>query len=332
MTSECLYNLVQWRDVCTADSRATTYVNDLPGFPVDAFELLADRDFDTGQKVWDKIQKRAAQTLVDDIQGRISATYKIKSILSDVVTGRWVQPFAPTAIEGYYRGIYVNLQGSENLELHIGSIRLYVGNYVDTQIDSNIHIYNLDTGELLESFPFSSNQNGFLVVPINKTYTGYSIGVFWDQSEIQSRTTEDQNRAYYDNKCKSCCSHTITSGQPIRIAKSGEIIRDNIEHVSNAGAILSYSVMCGLSNWICINKGPLTSIYQHLLGLELAVEIMASRRVNSVTLASDQLEAFADYCNKGYRAKLENFTNGLTMKDPICAPCSPKIQKIALLP
>lgn len=330
--------LVQWRDICQTDLKSIPYVNDLPGFPVDAFELLSDKDFDTAQKVWNKIQKRATQFLVADISACLRDISGQKSVVKEETTGKWVDPASQTTIENYLRGNRIILDGSENIELYIHHIKIYVENYVDTDIDSSIEIYDMSEDQLVESISFTATQNGMLTIPIGKTYRSKSIAVLWDSSEIQSRQTADNTG---QSDCYSCQdeyrnhvqrSAKISHIQPVRFDKSLNVSTDTLEKVDNSGLIVKYSVNCGLTDWLYKNKGILTNIYQLALGVEIATEIAASRRINEVTLASEQLDEFAQYCNNGYQSQIEKFVKKAEINDPLCVPCRSKVRKISFLP
>lgn len=327
MIPSCLYDLVQWRDICTSDSPTSIFINDLPGFPEDAFELLTDKNFDTGEKVWAKLQKRALLKLTTAISTTLNEKFEARTIIETIETGRWKQPFEALPTENYWKGLYLDISGSKNLQIYVQNVQLYT----PIAATDSIRVFNLDTGALLDTINFTISA-GFQTISIEKAYEGNRIFLAYDGALIPSREVYQHGESYYDEVCEPCkCK--VTQGYEVKVLKSGDVIYHNLDYEYSSGMIANYSIQCSLNNWICRNKNHFQLTLQMLLGLEMGVEISASERVNELTLRSEEkLDAFLDYCNNGYKATLKNFLKGVKIKDRICVPCAPKVMKTYRIP
>lgn len=322
----CLDTLVLLREACENASPNACYINDLPGYPEKAFELVTNKGDKTGEAIWSKIKRRASKTLIADFEAQMSGKFESRTIVENIHTGVWSQPFQSLPSEAKYTGEYINLTGSQNLIVYIEKAQIYT----QGAVSDYLYVFDLETGKNIDTIPFASTEAGFLDVEINKTYGYRKLLIAYDKSAVQSRRVDEYGYDYYSDMCTPC-KCTASTGRAVSVDLSEDVIYRNLDYVSDSGLIVNYSIQCGLSNWICKNANRVSDVFQLLLGLELATEIAASDRVNEATL-SDSVDAFAEYCTKGYSKRLKNLVKGVKITDSVCMPCKSSIRKVGIHP
>lgn len=325
---DCLDNKVVWKEVCETLTGSELLINDLPGYPTKAFELLTNQDAITAEKVWQKLQRRAKQSIKSDIEAALSNRFHVRTIVDNITTSYWKDPHTFNNLENELKGVYISLIDSENLSVYVESVEVYSAAF---EVDF-IYIYDLERGELLDSIPYTFNTSGFFTIEINKSYSARKLFVCYDSSILSSYVTRPNGEEYYKNICEPCGCQA-TNSTPGYIDKADDKVFSNFFARAGSGIRVKYSLQCSLDNWICQNANRAANAYLYLLGLEIATEIMSSDRVNEVTLMhEDKLDAFAAYCDSGYKKELKNLSQGTQIKDPVCMPCGATVKKIIFHP
>lgn len=325
---DCLDNKVVWREVCETPTGSELLINDLPGYPTKAFELLTNQDAITAEKVWQKLQRRAKYSIKSDIEAALSNRFQVRTIVDNITTGYWKDPQVQHDLTSELRGEYISLIDSDNLSVYIESVEVYANG---TEDDS-IYIYDLERGTLIESIDYTFASAGFYTVEINKSYTARKLFVCYDGSVLQSNLTEQSGEGYFKNICEPC-GCTATRSMSGYIDKADTKLFSNMLFRQSSGIRVKYSLQCSLDNWICQNANRIANAYLYLLGVEIATEIMSSDRVNEVTLMhEDKLDAFVSYCHSGYEKELASLSKGAQIKDLVCMPCGSAIKKIIFHP
>lgn len=325
---ECLENKVIWKDACDTVQSGVFYINDLPGYPSGAFELLTNNDTQTAKDVYKKVQRRSKQAFKTAIETSMSERFQVQTIVSSIRTGTWQQPYESVPLGSGSKGECISLVSSDNLQVFIESVSLYV----QGAVSEKIYFQDLETGQKITEVDFSATEAGFVTIPVNEVFTARKLFVYYDQSVISSRIVGSQTDQYYTRICKPCGCRA-TSSSPATSSLSSNMSYSDLSLGGFSSMIINYSLQCGLDRWICQNANRLAPLYMYWLGIELATEILASPRVNEVTLQDpEKIDAFAAYCNTQYEAGLKQLSKGAQIKDSVCVPCTPKVQKVFNLP
>lgn len=321
-TCECLYDLIGLSDACEGQEACRLYVDTLPGIERNDFEFLTTQQTSIFSEVWEKVERRAVNRIAQDLANAMSDRFEVRPIVEDIQTGIWELPHTPEALEPKLKGYAIDLRHSRNIQAWISHVELYA----QASLSDAIYIYDLYTGALLDTIPFTTLAAGFFTVTINRAYSAKSLGVFYDGSVVQSMLTQAYSDAYYENICEPCAC-TCTHGYCAKIDVGDPVTRDNIAW-SCSGMIVHYAIHCSLEDWICRNKGRISNILWYLVGVEFFMEVIASKRLNELTLiSSDRLDQLAGYANAQYQSALNAFTKGAKIEDNVCVECKSKYKR-----
>lgn len=325
-TCECLYDMIGLSAACEDQQRCANYVDQLPGIQRDDFEFLTTRSNALASEVWEKVQARAVGRIAQDIQNAMSDRFEVRPIVEDIQTGTWHLPHDSESLENKWKGVMIDIRHSRNLSVYISSVELYT----PAPIVDSVRVYDLYTGILLDTIPFDVAAAGFFTVEINAAYQGEAIGVFYDGAVLASLETDRHTEEYFDDICEPC-NCTCTRAFCAQIDKADPVLRTSVNYICS-GMIVNYSLHCSLEHWICRNKEKVKTALWYLMGVEFFTEVLASRRLNELTLIdSERLQQMTGYSIAQYKQAIQAFTEGAQIDDRICVNCKSRYKRKLLI-
>ena len=316
----CLSNFIGIQGVTGYDNPDSgVFVNGLQGISTDILDdIRQDEDYDL-QNAWQDILNRSIRRLEGDINIWASKYYLNYSYMSNSITGNYDDNTVlgtSTNYNGWYFDFWTY---SKNLSLNISSIDLYSS----TATDSDIRIYDANTGDLLYEKDHS------FTVGINKIFINQSfplwkyphLFVCYDQSEISTIKAKQFNRGTLD---------TVSARS---VSKSSSVVKDSL-NASDTGLIVTYSLDCSIDNFVCNRRELFLESFWYLLGVEFCNERLFSDRVNRYTLLNrDEAFELRDQLKIDYAEKLNSILKGLQIQDDgICFECNKAVNFRKFLP
>ena len=332
---DCLKGSVEIRKNATALS-GVTYIDDLPGISEKFLNLLTADNENNISLIWEKVERRGINNMYQKILSEYSKPntfgqqFVQRSIVSQIETGNWLQPFETVASELFWAGLRIYLYESDNLELNLESLQIY--NDTGSVVNSQIKVFDLYKGTLLDSIDYEIGANSYQTIDVNKRYKAKIVLIAYNREDLTSRKTSQNQMSYYSNKCSGC--GFVTSGDFVKVANSGvEIINHNVVRDGLGGMIARYSVGCSLDNFLCRQKIYLAPILAYQLGLELFMEIVGSDRINpSTNISEKEYGIILSYFDNNLREGIENFVRSRPIEDHICFKSQNRIQRAVYNP
>jgi len=334
--ANCLYDLIGLRGVCTSNAALPLYVNDLPGITNEIFELLTNEDFQTRSDVYNQIQKLAINDTYNAIQGALinktDGAFRVNNIVSNVNSGEWKQPFNALSAAAYRQGIEIDMRASDNLAAYIDEVYIYA----PSAQTITIYVYNLETGETIETFTGTATAAEFVTITASKYYPYRRIFIAYDANTVLSRevTYRSEGHTIGLGGLNFQCDNNVGT-RYARIATGTDYIHNNLDYegVGSGGMIVKYNISCSLENFLCENRERIKDILFYAIGRQMATKILLSDRINKATLISqEKLDGLAAYSENMYQKSIQNFISGSRTADPVCFECRPKVGKRVAMP
>lgn len=336
MIRSCLSGLVGIKGRCETINLTSQYIDDLPNISSKFLELLTADWHNDADKVFEKVERRGIDNFYQKIisayaeKKQAGASFILKSLLSQVETGTWYQPFETLSLESKWVGTRLYMQHSDNLEMHVETIEIY--NASGSPVVSEIKVFDLERGTELDSISYTAPANAYYIIDVFKRYHAKKILVAYDKAAIQSRRTKGFGLGYYHKSCEPCGSF-LSYGNYVEVDKASQVIDLNMAGNSTGGMVVKYSVGCSLEPWICRMKTYLAPILRYQIGLELFMELIGSSRVNEITsISPNEYNLIMNYFDKNLTEGVNNFVLSNPIQDSICTECIAPAKRTAFIP
>lgn len=335
----CFDNLIGVRGLCgdtTPDSGL--YIDDLQYLDRKTLDAIIDSEI-SGQQLFENKVRYAAATIVNTIQQRSAPNFLPRTLLANQITGFYNPPAQFNAPAALLQGIELRIESRENVELQLNRIRLF------TQTTGNIpvKVYNLITGQLLDTITIAATANtiseatAFKTYPTDKQRLYLFIG--YDTTEITSYQSIVASDAGQLGGCFDCwynCGNlNMAYARAVNFGIDEQMYRENANGITNtAGLSLDFNVACSQQGFICNQRQNLAFPFLHLVGALLCEEGLNNKRVNSITTVDrEKLEKCRDFCNTQYADSMANFMQNMVYPaDGICFKCNKPVQRATLIP
>lgn len=339
----CFDNIIGIKSTCTTTTGSSAFFIEDVGITADGCSQYINSEYANGAEfINDKI--RFATDLVrKTISNHFSDYINTKSLIeSDSL--------------GYYQDSLQLKSGSLNT---LGGISLQLINYssffnifinsISIQVDVtqtiSVFVYDLISGQLIDTIYIDAIANQVVSKTINKTYSSskqkLDLIFVYDTNGINSNTTSIYGHGYLNNMiCPSCSGYQyknyyiLTSG--ITIDSSSTKIRSSLTTASHTyGLSVNYSIQCSIENWLCqiANLMAMPILYKTAMEIMTYAIYYSTRSTSMVTNDADtNKQALAFYTN-AYNEALENTIKKINLptNDP-CFKCNNYIKSAIILP
>jgi len=264
---ECLSNLIGVRGLPPyEDPDSGYYINDLQGITTQQLEDISDdEDHYEVRLAWDDIYVRSSRLLETDIKTALKKYFKRYSYIENGISG-YLQDSETLTQSAAYNGIYFNFgYDSKNLVLNVSTFNIYL----NSAIDFNIYVYDLNTGQKLDEIRYTGIQ-GLSTYRINKNYAVHKhsrIFVCYDSSVVDALK--------------------MTDYKPLNISQSGSLTGTFLDanfDGGKTGLSVTYNLECSVSNFVCQRIDSFKDAFLYKLGIELCNERIYSSSINRWTL------------------------------------------------
>lgn len=328
----CLDNLIGISKTCeVVPSVSGLNINDLPGMSLRIAESIITNEDVSGKLLIQEKIGFAQKYLIADIRNFLQDKFKLNSILSSTTAGIY-RPYAPivSASTGKLKGIRLVVNEYSYTETQISRI----GIKLTTSLTSNIFIYDLSSGILLDAIPFTSIADQISYVTINKSYKAsnqrQSLFICVDAG------ISDQYDTYSGQiGCTSCRKTNLIEWNSIGyISSAGQKIDSNFIASSGSGGLtVDYNISCDIERFICSMSQSVSWPLLYKAGAEILKELRFSNNLNSMVLIDrDNSEEMLSYYESEYQRSMNQLTTNMKIPDDICFRCDKKIKKTVQIP
>lgn len=329
---DCFKDLVGVKGFCTEELSVSTselWLNNLSGFPGLA---IADASINEDtQSAFDLIKQcleSAKKEIAIHFRNHLESTYKLKSIIENGTAGVYDErKKTMNPISGSFKGIKLEIKNRPYFKFSLSGISLNV----DYAGVVNILVYDLITGNLLDTLPITAVSGQTVRIQPNKEYSnnGQPLSLFIGYN--------DQVTSLKTTIKSACCGQ----GQPgdsyfssASIPTASQKIRENIKSASDTGGLsLSYSVDCTIDPFLCNSARKFDWALVHKWGANLMAEAVRSRRLHTlINVDKQDNQTLYDAYNAEYSASMNAILTNLAVPDDWCFKCNPRVKKVLQIP
>lgn len=309
------------------------YIQDLPGITLSVANSATDGETISGLKMIQSRITHAQNAIVAHARNQLS-DIKLNSIIQNDTIGHYKENLITVPLElGKLKGITVKVNQYPYLEFFLSRVWLKLS----TSTATNVLIYDLMTGVLLDTLPITTVANVPTAIIINKGYftNKQRLNLFICINSGESNTYESN---LYKSNCSDCngsdYSNKYISISGGKINTASQKIDSNIEtNKGTNGLSLEYSLNCSIESFICNMGNILAWSLLHKVGSEIMKELISSRRLNSViNIDRGTNESLRDEYEAEYMASMTGIMSNLKLPNDICFKCNQNIRRVIAIP
>jgi hypothetical protein len=317
MAITCLDNYIGLRGTCDGATPVSgRYINDLPGVDLKMLSNLSSEEQRDYEGVWNEIYRRSVNELVGDVMVRMQKYFRKSQILENRQVGYYSSPAVTEAASAEYKGVALELYGTEYTTIFINE----VGLYLSTDGSVTVKIFDYRTGLELDSLSFSGVE-GNNYFQVNKEYYAYGqkaqIFICYDATA----TASQESKVYFPDDIKPT---DLVMPRGAKISTASSVTENNLSFTADTyGLTVNYNVKCSMERMVCSVKDILIHALYYKLAEQLLLEREFSQRLNKYTLfnAERAKELKEHYADK-YIQTLDASLNDLEpMADGLCVEC-----------
>lgn len=337
---ECFRDFIGLRGCNIAAPESGLYINSLAGISMQSIDSIAKPDQVTYINVWSDVQERALRKFGLDVINAFKEKFKIKTIQRSVDLGRVIDTTATTAANADYRGVYFNIDNTNDSYNYYSSMQvMYVESvsvYLSAVPAGNLilKVVDIATGELLDTITTTHAllTTGWNTVTVNEKYETKQLFIGYDSTQITSVELL-VNEFASDSFC-GCCQAVY--GCDCCGAYYGAI-SDDLTSVTTGtntfGLTAKISVQCSYGSLICQNRQLFATCLWYLMGSEICTERIYSQRNNYFTFTNEEAEKMRTEYFAIYENELKTAVGAIQL-DPndCCLECNQEVtyKEIAL--
>lgn len=319
----CFDNLVGVANVC-GNSTSGLYLNDLPGISVENADATIDSEYYSGIQLLERKIEFAQNAVINFMRSQASTKLKSKTMVNSSTIG--VYKSGLNTIANYEQGIRFKATNYNHIELYVSTITAniqYTG-------DFDVNVYDLITGNLLDTFSGISVSGEYATIQVNKAYPvnkqNLDIAFVIDGSLGQSLKTD--LRPNFCSDCHSTWNNGYTNVSGVSIQNDGN---KTINHTN--GLSILYSISCSVEPFVCSMANLLSWAILHKAGAEVIKEMKVSNRLNNIVLLNrDEFDGLIEAYENEYMSSLKGVLDSMVLPNDFCFDCNKSINKVVNIP
>lgn len=291
--------------------------------------------------------KLASATMGSDSTGPIQFAEKMLSLAQDEIRMRFrshLQPYMKltSVLENQTAGVYpdkretvavtkqggwrVRVRSGDYLKFDLHSITLFW----NTTATVSVRVYNLLTGNLLDTFTVNAVANVPSETIVSKSYSGDNIllGIFTSGSGAPFRVNH--------GGCTTCPHKTTYVNLSMNEVATGIAPMDSsLTGMNHAyGMLLNYSVACDVEPFICNMSASLPWALREAAAAQLFTAIMGNmERWNTyVTLQQDKAKFWYEYHQGRFDMMMQDILRNMAIPECACFTCNSFVRKVIQVP
>lgn len=333
----CFAEIIGYKGNCaTVVPSSGLYIEDI-GITSKECDFYINSEYRNGEElIADKID--FASNLVRKTIGNHFASYiNTKSLIDSKLLGHYQDSLSlKSGALNTLGGISLTLNNSNSYyNVYVNSISLQIS---ATQT-VNVLVYNLITGELLDTIAVSCVANKISTSYVNKTYSSnkrkLDLIFVYDTEGLYSNTCQLDYGG-----CSYCNGYTYTNAyvsvQPVYMTESDAKIRSSLTSTTHTyGLSINYSIQCSIDNWLCEISNLMALPILYKTGIEILTYALyySTRQNSSVNIDAERNKERLAMYQTAYSEALEATIKKINIpKYDSCFKCDEYLRSDIILP
>lgn len=333
----CFDNLIEIKSTCNGTTGSSgLFIEDIGITATEAGYYINGEYTGGAQLITDKI--RFATDLVRKTIANHFASHIItKSLIDSQLLGHYQDSLQlKSGIASTLGGISLTLNNqSSYYNIFVNAISLQV----NVTQDIDVLVYDLISGELLDTLTVAAVANKIVTKTVNKTYSSpkrkLDLIFVYDTEGINSNTT-----VLSTTGCTSCTGYKYSNdfiwSNAIYLGESDSKIRSSLNTTTHTfGLSVNYSVQCSIENWLCESANLMALPILYKTGEEIMTyaTMYSKRQTSSVNIDAEQNEKRRLFYQDEYNKALEATIKKISLpKYDRCFICNEAVRSAIILP
>ena len=305
MQPTCLNNFIGVKCLTPGTPTSGLYINDLEGLNLKYAANIADSDFISGLQFLNEKIQFATKLVISDLTRYSLPYFRMNSIVDELSVGDWTSNTLAQA--NVDRGVHIQVKRSRMLRINVSNIKIKLANA------NTSHSVVVESGTVVETFPFVTDANGEAEINLNFTSTTQDVYIYMDNSTINVN----------NSSIKTGCGCSSKSGQFLSAYGWNGSGNSN----STYGLKVQATAICDNDEFACILGAKLGLPILYRSGIEILHEAVATDRLNSLTLLDTDkinflLENWTAEYDKQMKMLIECLPQLLRRIDECCIVCN----------
>lgn len=333
----CFDNLIGIKSVCAGASGSPDfYIEDI-GITAEEAGYYINSEYKNGAElITDKI--RFATDLVRRTIANHFAEHIItKSLISSQKLGQYQDSLSLKAgVASTLGGISLTLNNDQSyFNVFVNEVSLQV----NVTQNVSVFVYDLISGELLDTLVIACTANKISSKTVNKTYSSpkrkLDLIFVYDTEGISSNNT-----LLSTTGCTTCNGYKYhnyyINSAPVYLDENATKIRSSLTNgVHTFGLSVNYSVQCSIENWLCEISNLMVMPILYKSGVEIMnyASFYSTRQNSAVNIDAERnkerLSAYTQAYNDALEATIKKIN--LPTNDP-CFKCNDFVKSVVILP
>jgi len=331
----CLDSLISIKSCTDVVGSSPYYIEDT-GITVSEADYYINNEYASGQELIEDKISFATRLVKDLIANHFASSVITKSLIDSDVLGQYQDSLnLKSGAVGTLGGIALTLNNTQSyFNVFVNSISLQLS----TSGDIDVFIYDLVSGQLLDTIEVTTVANQISTTIVNKTYGSYKrkldLVFVYDTEGLYSNTTQ------ISNGCGSCngykYSNFYVTANSVSMLEADSKIRSSVTTSSHTfGLSVNYSIQCSLDNWLCeiANLMALPILYKASEEIMTYALLYSNRQTSEVNIDaernSQRRDEYASKFNDALQATVQKIQ---IPKNDKCFICSAASKMVIVLP
>lgn len=303
---------------------------------IEVAESTINREQESGkQLLLDKIVQAQNELLVD-FRSHLQPRMRVSSVIQNDRVGHYSNQRATVnRAANTYKGLRIDLDRSVYLKLYINAITVFV----DATETVTVYLYDLLTGETLDTYSIAATANQPTVYQVNKGYgNNHQYSRF---ALVMDTTTANAYRTTIYKGYTGCIDcrtaprkHPYARFYGTEVGSANTKVLQSFTGTDNTfGLSIDYSLNCDVEPFICNMKDLLVQPLLYKAATLVLRELKISNRLNSIVLLhKDEVNDLLDYYTSKYEQTLNIMLDTMRLPNDLCFHCNARTSYATRIP
>lgn len=327
----CFDNIIGIKRTCESiEPSSGLYLNDLSGISIKDADAAISEEYASGVRMIKTKIDLATKLIISHLRAG-TTKFLAKSTIENGQVGIFTDKNIITSESGKLKGVQFRLKNYPYFSLSISSISFYAHESKDIEI----YVYDLVTGQKLDTFEITTIAGQVVNLVVNKKYGSASkqIELFICTDSDIAHNQANLSRGHCGG-CSSTYSNSYSNISYFECDSSAEVITANlIGGQSTGGLSFSYSLECSTDAFICSMANTMAMPVLYKSAALILEEMSYSKRQNSIiTVYKENTEELQAKYDTEFEASLGAIMNNMRMPNDVCFLCNSSIRTVAIAP
>lgn len=333
----CFDNLISIKSTCNGSTGSSgLFIEDI-GITATECGYYINSEYQSGADLINDKLRFATDLVRKTISNHFASHIITKSLLDAQLLGQYQDSLQmKSGIASTLGGISITLNNQNSyFNVFVNSVSLQV----DVTQNVDVLVYDLLSGELLDTLTISCVANQISTKYVNKTYSSpkrkLDLIFVYDTEGINSNNTLLSNVG-----CTTCNGYRYNnyyiSSSAIYLGESDAKVRSSLASTTHTfGLSVNYSIQCSIENWLCeiANQMALPILYKTGEEIMTYATLYSKRQTSSVNIDAEQNEKRKEAYKQAYNEALDATIKKINLpKNDHCFKCDEFVRNVIILP